>query len=112
MSDTNGSVTLKGLTSDKVAELMANSRQRNAYGPKLIEFCESDEAAVNPSETWPVEFAGKKASTMYQGFRNAAEKAGLQDTILIKLSDDAVYILHKGRVSVLMQPAEENGNGS
>lgn len=104
---------MKGLSSDLINSLMANTRQRNAYGPKLVEFCESDEAAIDPAEVWPVEFGGKKATTLYQGFRNAAEKAELSDTVLIKQYDDHVFILHKDRVAiVLAEQATTNGNGS
>lgn len=103
---------MKGLSSDAVAELMANTRTRNAYGPKLLEFCESDEAAINPAEAWPMDFGSKKASTLYQGFRLASEKAGLNDTLLIKLSDETVFILHKERVEVLMAEAAEHTNGN
>lgn len=105
---------MKGLPDEFINELMATSRSRNVYGPKLLDFCESDEAAINPAEVWPIEFGNKKATTLYQGFRNAAEKADLQEVVMIKQSDDAVFILHKERVSVLMAAnadQSENGNG-
>lgn len=103
----NNASGMKGLSSDMVAELMANSRGRNQYGPKLLAFAESDEAAINPAEVWPLDFAGKKATTLYQGFRLAAEKAGLgapDGPILIKQSDDNVFLLHNDRVSVMLNP--------
>lgn len=95
--------TMKGLPSDLITSLMAKSRQHNAYGPKLLEFVNSDEAAINPAETWPLEFSGKKATTLYQGFRTAAEKANLSDQILIKQSDDNVFLLHKERVTLVLE---------
>jgi len=98
-------MAMKGLPDQFINELMANTRSRNVYGPKLVEFCESDEAAINPAEVWPVEFAGKKASTLYQGFRTAAEKADISDLVLIKQSDDSVFILHKERVALVMAAA-------
>jgi hypothetical protein len=111
---------LKGLSSDLIADLMANSRTRNAYGPKLVEFCNSDEAAINPAEAWPTEFGGKKTTTLYQGFRLAADKADLlysaekpDAPLLVKLSDDNVFILHRERVELMMMiEAAENTNGN
>lgn len=107
MSTISNGTSMKGLTSDMVANLMANTRTKNAYGPPLVEFCESDEAAINPVEVWPALFSGKKASTLYQGFRNAAEKADLTDTILVKMTDDTVFLLHKERVTILLTPTDE-----
>lgn len=100
----NGSA-MKGLDADLIQSLMAKSRSRNTYGPKLADFVESDEAAINPAEVWPVEFGGKEATTLYQGFNLAAKKAGLTDTILVKQSDGAVFILHKERVAGLLEAA-------
>lgn len=93
---------LKGLDASKIGELLAGTRTRNQYGPLLMEFMESDEAAINPAETWPL-LKDKKPSSLYQGFRNAADKAGISDEILVKLSDDNVFILHKERVRLVME---------
>lgn len=100
---TNGTPEFKGLSASEIGALLAKSRTRNAYGPKLIEFMESDEAGINPAEVWP-EFAGKNATTLYQGFMNAAKKADppLTDVLLIKQSDENVYILHKERVALAL----------
>lgn len=40
---------LKGLDASKIGELLAGTRTRNQYGPLLMEFMESDEAAINPA---------------------------------------------------------------
>lgn len=98
---------LKGLPADLIANLMATSRTRNAYGPKLVEFDNSDEAAINPAEAWPIDFGGKKTSTLYQGFRLAIEKADLKDKITVKLSDDSVFLLHNERVHILLAAEAE-----
>lgn len=91
---------IKGLDPKMIAELMGNSRSRNVYGPKLMTFIESDEAAINPAEVWPVDFGQKKATALYQGFLNAAKSAELTDTVLVKQYDGGVYLLHKERAAV------------
>lgn len=98
------------LPPEVIAELMGKARTRNAYGPKLVAFDESDDAGINPAEVWPVEFGQKKPATLLQGFRTAITKANLQDKIEVKLSDDNVFLLHKERVAVVL--AELNGNGN
>ena len=94
----------KGLDSALIDSLMAGSRNHNAYGPKLVEFCESDEAGVNVAETWP-EFKGKLATTLYQGFRTAASKAELDNTVRILNRDGQVYLLHIERVALAQAAA-------
>lgn len=96
-----GSTAMTGLSADVIGELLAKTRTRNAYGPKLVEFMESDEAAINPAEVWP-EFKDKQSSTLYQGFMLAAKKAGIQDELLIKQHDESVFILHKERVTLAL----------
>lgn len=91
---------LKGISADKLSELMGKARTRNTYGPKLLEFMESDEAGINPAEVWPMEFGEKLTTTLYQGFMNAAKKSDLKDKIKILQSDDNVFILHNERAAV------------
>jgi len=102
---------MTGLSADFISDLMAKGRTKNTYGPKLVEFIESDEAAINPAEVWPIEFSKKEASTLYQGFLGAAKKGELTDTIMVKQSDGHVFLLHKERVNLLLVPAS-NGNGA
>ena len=90
-----------GLSNDAIAALMAKSRNRGVYGIRLTEFVESDEAAVDVAETW-MEFAGKDATTLYQGFRNAVQKAKLDEKILVKNSDGKCFLLNMERVAVVM----------
>jgi hypothetical protein len=98
MDTTNGS-GIKGLDVTQLKTLMSQ-RSRNMYAPKLVEIENSDEAGVNVVEQWPTEFSDKKASTVYQGFRNAIIKAHLEDTFEVKQSDEQVYLLHKERVAL------------
>jgi hypothetical protein len=95
---TNGIV---GLSPELIAKLMASGRNRNFYGPKLLEFVESDEAGIAVKEVWPVEMSEKEASTIYQGFNLAAKKANLDETVIVKRLDDQVFLLHKERVAAL-----------
>lgn len=92
---------ITGLPADFISELMANSRQRNAYGPKLLEFLQSDEAAINPRDVWPAEFANKKSSTMYQGFNNAIKKGDIKG-LRIAQHNDEVFILNTEKVEALL----------
>lgn len=106
-------LTALGLSSEKITELMGAGRARNAYGPKLVTFMESDEAAINPVEVWPIEFQAKQASTLYQGFLTAVKKAGLEDQVLVKQNDGNVYLLHKERVAIaLASPSITSTNGN
>jgi hypothetical protein len=98
-------LTTLGLSNEKITELMGAGRARNAYGPKLVTFMESDEAAINPVEVWPIEFQAKQASTLYQGFLTAVKKANLEDQVLVKQNDGNVYLLHKERVAVALGTA-------
>lgn len=92
---------MKGaLDNDKITALLQNTKTKNAYGPQLLEFLESDEAAINPREAWPHLYGTKSAATLYQGFRNAAEKNNLSDTVSIRKVEDDVFILHKDRVAI------------
>lgn len=43
-------MAMKGLSPDFIMELQKNSKTKNQYGPLVLEFANSDEAAVNPRE--------------------------------------------------------------
>jgi hypothetical protein len=90
-----------GLSNDEVLELLSKGRTRNMYGPKILEFLASDEVAIDVAEVWPVDFSKKVASTLYQGFINAAKKADLTDQIMVKQSDEHVFILNTEKVALL-----------
>lgn len=94
---------MKGLDNDLIKSLMGSTRTRNMYGPKLLEFMDSDEAAINPADVWPLEFGTKNTTTVYQGFLNAAKAAEVSDLIWIKQKDGQVYILHRERAILAAQ---------
>jgi hypothetical protein len=102
MAADNGA-KMKGLSTDLILKLAAGGRARNAYGPKLESFVNSDEAAIEPKENWPVEFSQKKATALYQGFLTAVKNAELGELIQVKQSDGHVYLLHKERVAALSE---------
>lgn len=110
MATENSKSQFKGLPTDVILGLMQNTRTRNAYGPKLLDFMEnSDEAGINPVDIWPVEFGGKEAATLYQGFMKAVKDAELSDTIKVIRREDSVFILHLDRVSLALNAdSEEN----
>lgn len=100
---------MKGLDPDLITSLMSKGRQRNAYGPKLMEWIEnSDEAAINPKEVWPLEFGQKNASTLYQGFMTAIKNADLTNLVLVKKVEEDIFLLHKERVELLLNPDEDD----
>lgn len=100
--------TLKGgLSTEDIAALLSSSRTRNAYAPKIIEFDDSDDAAINVREAWPTEFSAKNASTLYQGFNNALNKADPPiKHIQVKRMADDVFLLHMERVNLVLAEAE------
>jgi len=89
---------LMGLTTEQVQALLAKKRTKGLYEDRLVELTtESDEMGVNPVESWPLDFNGKSATTMYQGFRNAATKLGISEDIDVIQRDGAVFLLVKSR---------------
>lgn len=103
-----------GLSPELIANLMGKSRTKNAYGPKVLEFADSDEAAINPKEVWAVELGQKNPATLYQGFNNAINKAGLKDTIALRRDGEDVFLLHTERVNLAIAEltASASANGS
>jgi hypothetical protein len=97
-----------GLSAEDIERLMGESRQRNTYGPKLLDFLNSDEAGINPAEAWPLEFGKKNASTLYQGFLTAAKKAEVADQIRILQNDGKVFILHVERAGIVLNKETED----
>lgn len=92
---------VKGLPNDLIAKLMAGGRTRNAYGPQLKIFAESDEPAINVKEVWPLLYAAKEAGTLYQGFVTAIKKAELTERIVCRKSDDDVFLLDTEKCALI-----------
>ena len=99
-----------GLTQAQIAELMAKKRTKGVYDERLMEVYESDEAGVDVAEQWPIEFSGKNATTLYQGFSNAAKRLEMEDAVDIVNRDGHVFILVKTRVALVMADTTANGN--
>jgi hypothetical protein len=101
------------LSPEKIQELLANKRTKGLYESHLnFVMTESDEPGFDPAEDWPLDFSNKSATTMYQGFRNAAEKLQVADQVEILQRDNHVFILVKSRLELALSPVNTNGNGA
>jgi hypothetical protein len=98
-----------GLSPDQIKGLYAKRRTRGGYVEILSEAVESDENGFAAKATYP-QLAEKHPATLYQGFRNAAEKMGIEAEVDILNMDGDVFVIFKNRVE-LVTPAA-NGNGS
>jgi di/tripeptidase len=94
----NGKLT--GLSAEQINKLLMNRRNRGGYEAPVTDFANSDEAAISVKDNYPL-FAGKKGSTLYQGFRNAAEKLGYKDQIQVVLQGEDVFLFHNARLEAI-----------
>jgi len=90
-----------------IEQLYATRRVKGGYLSILTQASESDENGFAAKETYP-QLKDKASATIYQGFRNAAEKMGISDQVTIINSDDEVYVLFNERVTLA---DTANGNG-
>jgi len=113
------------LSKERIAELYGNRRVKGLYEERLtFLMTESDEPGIDPAEEWPMDFAvvktttnpdgtttqervSKSASTLYQGFNNAAKKLGITDQLDVIQRDGSVFILVKSRVSEMFEDDED-----
>jgi hypothetical protein len=96
------------LTPEQIQSLLGKTRVKGDYVMKLNAFDASGEQGVNVSETWP-ELAGKKATTLKQGFENAKQNKdfnGNKDSIRVISNDDLVYLI---KVDASVDGAEADG---
>jgi len=84
-----------GLDNSKIEDLIAGSRTRNQYTPKIDDFLASDEKAISVRENWPVEFKTKKGSALYQGFITAVKTSKLQDTVRVLKREEEVFLVNR-----------------
>lgn len=97
------------LTPEQIQTLLGKTRIKGDYVMKLNAFDASGEQGVSVSETWP-DLAGKKATTLKQGFENAKQNKdfkGNADTIRVISNDDLVYLV---RVDASVDGAEGTGD--
>jgi len=97
-----------GLDPKLVQKLYATRRVKGGYLVILTQAIASDENGFAAKEAYP-QLKDKAAATIYQGFRNAAEKLLGEDWMSqldILNSDEEVYVIFKDRVVLT---AEENG---
>ena len=106
------------LSKERIAELYGNRRVKGLYEERLtFLMTESDEPGIDPAEEWPMDFTtispengervSKNASTLYQGFNNAAKKLGITDQLDVIQRDGSVFILVKSRVSEMFEDDED-----
>jgi len=102
------------LSQEKIAKLYANRRQKGIYEERLVELMESDEPGADAHEDWPRDFVPggvkKSATTLYQGFNNAAKKLGIDGQIDVISRDGSVFIIVKSRVEDYEDVAGEEGD--
>jgi hypothetical protein len=105
MSDNGHTKGAIGL--DFIDSLMAKSRSRGAYQPKLEFFAtETDEPAINVREQWEAEFGSKTAEALAQSFNSWIKKADLEDVIVVRKDEDDVYLIHLQRYQAARAEAE------
>lgn len=105
-----------GLSPEQIQGLLAKKRVKGLYEEKLtFLYSDSDEAGVDVKEQWPVEFGQKSATTLYQGFSNAAKKLDLEDAVDVINRDGHVFILVTTRANLVITEAaaaEASSNGN
>lgn len=89
-------MAIQGLDPSKIASLYANKRTKGKYVLLLSELMDSDEPGVDVAETWPLTMSGKKPTTVYQGFRNAAK------TLELDIPTDLDVVQRDGSVFILV----------
>jgi hypothetical protein len=101
-AESNGHDATKfvGLSSEEIDNLLGGGRlPAETYENIFQKFLGSDEPAVWIKQTWKI-VEKKEASTLYQAFNKEIKKAGLEDKVLVKRSDEDVALLHLERLAV------------
>ena len=83
------------LTPEQIQTLLGKTRVKGDYVMKLTAFDASGEQGISVSDTWP-ELAGKKATTLKQGFENAKQNkdfTGDKNAIRVISNNDVVYLI-------------------
>jgi hypothetical protein len=91
---------LTGLSSEAIAALLQNRRTRNAYDAPFEDFVNSDEAAISVKDNYPL-LAGKKATTLYQGFRTVREKLNMVEIVDVVQQGNDVFLFHNERLAAI-----------
>lgn len=86
-------MAFEAVDTTELAELLASSRERGVYEREAKSFLDGGEQAgkVNLTEG---AFAGKKASSVLQGFRNLAKKEEYTDLLRVIGNDEGVYLIN------------------
>lgn len=87
---------MAGLTSEQIAALLGNTRTKGQYTVYLTDFLTSGEQGICVNEQW-VDLAGKKATTLKQGFENAKDNKNAPDgaeNVKVISNEDKVYLIN------------------
>jgi len=90
-----------------IEQLYATRRVKGGYLVIMTQALASEENGFAAKATYP-QLKDKAAATIYQGFRNAAEKLLGEDwntQLDILNSDDEVYVIFKDRVELVADEA-------
>lgn len=84
------------LTHEQIQALLSKTRQKGVYTERMNEFLASGEGGICVNETW-ADLAGKKATTLKQGFEGAKEKKDVAegaDKVIVKSDEEKVYLIN------------------
>lgn len=86
------------LSQAQIDAIYAKRREKGLYAKILAEQLNGEENGFAAKETYP-RLAGKEASTIYQGFRNALDKLGdtVTEGVDVINMDDEVFVIFTDR---------------
>jgi hypothetical protein len=105
------------MTDEEILEAYAGKSTRGVYELRLVEFAAMDEAGIEPSKQWPLDFSDKTASALVQSFRNAIAKNELEGQIELVQREGRVFLFSTERIRILKErkaaeAAASNGNAA
>lgn len=103
MADAPTNGQMEGLDNDFLMSILASGKDRNVYGPKIVEFDELGVNGVDVLERWPVlqskVAGGMKLSSVALGFRNKLKEQEITH-IVVKQVEDKVFLINMNLVKV------------
>lgn len=91
-----GVTKMAGLSPERIAQLLGQTRQKGQYVGLINSFIESGEMGVDAKEQWP-ELREKQATTLKQGFDNAKDKKEVADgaeAVRVIKNEDSVFLIN------------------
>src|SRR6476619_1403796 len=95
---------MPGLTPEQIQALMSGSGRKGLYRDKAVEFLNSGEGGVCVQDEWALEFDGKSAATIKQGFQNVKDNTknpveGAENLLVIN-NDDKTFLINTANANV------------